>query len=76
MEFSNYLNKLNEEKKFPFEIVVAAGCASTDTVDLQSIETAISIADSKMYMNKKELKSKGSKLHKKIDEKDRDIKYE
>lgn len=63
IEFTAYLENLNATKKLPFEVVVAAGCASTDTVAPQSIENAINIADSRMYVNKKELKAKGNKLN-------------
>ena len=64
IEFTDYLEQLNATKKLPFEVVIAAGCASTDTVDPQSIESAINIADSRMYVNKKELKAKRNKLNK------------
>ena len=56
--FYEKIKKINEEKTYPFTINAACGVVSSTKEKPLEVESAIAIADQKMYENKKKMKER------------------
>lgn len=56
--FYEKMDEINKEKLYPFLVNAACGVVSSTKTNPLEIESAISIADQRMYINKKKMKKK------------------